>query len=347
VRVFVYEFVTAGGFVAGDIPRCLPREGQAMRRALVEDFLALGTEILVLNGARMPPPSLAKNRTAGSLITREVASPGEADQGFDEFAAAADWTIVIAPEFAGILLDRCRRVEAVGGKLLGPSPAVVAIAADKQATADCLSRAAVPTPEGCTIAAGEPLPPGFPFPAVVKPRDGAGSQQVHLVASETAARAALVAIDGPARIERYYPGAAASVAVLCGPAGQFPLPPCRQLLSDDGRFVYLGGCLPLAKPLAARATELALWAVAALPGPYGYLGVDILLGADAAGTADVVIEINPRLTTSYVGLRAAADVPGALAAAMLAVVEGRMPRLSFRSLRVEYTPDGWVGFLPC
>ena len=77
-------------------------------------------------------------------------------------------------------------------------------------------------------------------------------------------------------------------------------------MSDDGRFVYLGGSLPLPHALASRATRLAQQAVAALPDPLGYVGVDLVLGADADGADDYVIEINPRLTTSYIGLRAAA-----------------------------------------
>ena len=59
-------------------------------------------------------------------------------------------------------------------------------------------------------------------------------------------------------------GVAASVALLCGPVGVHPLPPCRQHLSDDERFGYLGGSLPLADVLARRATELARRAVAAV-----------------------------------------------------------------------------------
>jgi predicted ATP-grasp superfamily ATP-dependent carboligase len=43
-----------------------------------------------------------------------------------------------------------------------------------------------------------------------------------------------------------------------------------------------------------------------LPQPLGYLGVDLILGEDGNGAVDCVVEINPRLTTSYVGLQAAA-----------------------------------------
>ena len=61
---------------------------------------------------------------------------------------------------------------------------------------------------------------------------------------------------------------------------------------------YVGGRVPLVSELVDRATELGRRAVAAVPGLRGFVGVDLILGAD-----DRVVEINPRLTTSYIGLR--------------------------------------------
>jgi hypothetical protein len=68
--------------------------------------------------------------------------------------------------------------------------------------------------------------------------------------------------------------------------------------------------------------------------------VDLVLGDDPAGREDVVIEVNPRLTTSYVGLRAAARTN--LAGAMLAVAQGNLVELPFSPARVEFTADGTV-----
>jgi predicted ATP-grasp superfamily ATP-dependent carboligase len=53
--------------------------------------------------------------------------------------------------------------------------------------------------------------------------------------------------------------------------------------------------------LDQRARDLAWRAISAVPGLSGYVGVDLVLGE-----TDVAIEINPRLTTSYVGYRALA-----------------------------------------
>jgi hypothetical protein len=144
-------------------------------------------------------------------------------------------------------------------------------------------------------------------------------------------------------LEQFVPGMAASVAVLCGPAGRITLPPTKQRVSDDGRLRYLGGELPIAPGLARRATALAERALAALPAVTGYVGVDLVLGRDANGTEDVVIEINPRLTTSYVGLRAlAADN---LSAAMCRVAQGERVQVNFDTRPLEFDTEGNASFL--
>jgi predicted ATP-grasp superfamily ATP-dependent carboligase len=107
-------------------------------------------------------------------------------------------------------------------------------------------------------------------------------------------------------------------------------------LSDDGRFKYRGGELPIPHELARRAVVLSQRAVDCVPGLLGYVGVDIVLGETAEG--DRAIEINPRLTTSYVGLRTLADFN--IAEAMIAVAEGsRLPSLRWKSGRIRFGPD--------
>ncbi len=128
------------------------------------------------------------------------------------------------------------------------------------------------------------------------------------------------------------------VAVLAGPEGHRLLPACGQDL--DAQFGYQGGWLPLARPLAQRAARLAEAVIASLPRGSGYLGIDLVLGDDPGGADDVVIEVNPRLTTSYVGLRAATS--DNLSAAMLELAEGRSACLSFDADEVHFRADGKI-----
>jgi len=354
VRIFVFEFITGGGLLpeqvaVGNREKSVPRvldssllaEGLAMVTALASDFSAIqDCRVHVLQDGDVPLHLFA------DVSTHPVHNQAEYQSAFVEQAAAADWTVLIAPECQGSLLERVETALACGGRLLSPGPQVVRPASDKHATAEHLWRAGVPAPRGAIWTLGEPLPADLQFPLVVKPRDGAGSQGVRLVHSLDALRAAareMVADSGDeslkeTRVEEYAAGVAVSVAFLCGPRERVALPACEQRLSSDGHFTYLGGMTPLAAPLAARATALARRAINTLADPFGYLGVDLVLGVDPAGSGDRVIEINPRLTTSYVGLRAA--VSENLAAAMLRIALGQPGEIGAVVRRVEFTADG-------
>lgn len=334
MRIFVYELVTGGGLLGGNAPpsSSLFREARAMVTALAADFAAIeGVEVAALRDAR-----LADLQFPGCTV-HDVATPKQERDEFDRLAARSDWSVMIAPETDGALLDRATAVLAAGGRLLGPPTALIRLASDKHETALRLAAAGERVPAGRVLPAGEPLPFDFPYPAVLKPQGGAGSQEVRLVPG---AETSIPPSSKPRRLERYHPGLAASVAVLCGPKGHVALPPCRQRLGGESGFAYLGGALPLDGTLTERATRLALAAISALEAPLGYIGVDLVLGDDPLGADDVVVEINPRLTTSYVGLRAATGQN--LAAAMCQIASGQPVSLLFRSQALQYDADGTI-----
>jgi predicted ATP-grasp superfamily ATP-dependent carboligase len=267
-----------------------------------------------------------------------IHSTGEHDEQLQRAAASAERTLLIAPEFDGYLAHVCGLTEEAGARLLSPSRGFIDVASDKQRTAELLAQCGITVPTGVPIAAGERLPRTFPFPAVLKPRDGAGSQGVTLLAQHPGddfhAPAAM-------RLEKFIAGQPASIAALCGPRGNVLLPPCSQRLSGDGRFAYLGGETPVVTPLAERAQRWAAAALAALPPTTGYVGIDLVLGDSP--TDDTVIEINPRLTTSYVGLRQL--VRENLAVAMLQTADGHPPILSLRPGRLEFNGAGEVHWI--
>ena len=334
MRIFVYEFVTGGGWYSwgeGVPPESLVREGMAMAAAIVADLATLGhTDVVLLRDHRFDHPP------CGCVRTVLVASRFEELAAFKQLATESDWTIVIAPEFSGFLAQRSAIVEKLGGRLLGPDLATIRLTSDKHRTAEHLAQRNIPVPRGLPLEPHASLPIAFTYPAVLKPRGGAGSLGVRLVRSATD----VDKITEPSRLEVFCGGEPVSVAFLCGPAGNRPLIPCRQRLSEDGRFSYLGGSLPLSQPCAARATGLARQALATLGPLRGYLGVDLVLGSASDGSADVVIEINPRLTTSYVGLRAVAR--SNLAQAMLRIADGCDACIVFDDREVEFDATGRV-----
>ncbi len=302
---FVYEYCCAIG--AGG---SLGREGRAMRDAVADDF----------------------RRLAADVLTLDAAGDAEAEQ-FRAMAARCDNTLVIVPESDGLL---AARVGWAGGRAINSTTAAIRLTADKLATFDLWRAAGVPTPH--SYPAHRFMPADLPL--VFKPRDGAGSEGVRLVERWEDFRDSARGQVGRLMCQQFVPGRAASVAFLIGPSQSVPLLPTFQHLSDDGRFSYLGGELPIPPALAARAVALGRRAIDCVPGLRGYVGVDLVLGEAADGSQDFAIEINPRLTTSYVGLRALANTN--LAGAMLDVCAGRPVEVRWMPERVSFTPDGAV-----
>ena len=140
MRVFVYEH-TCGGGMAGDYrSRSLRAEGWAMLTAVVADFARVcGTEVVTLLDEQTETPA------DGRILHR--VRPGEEERAFRQAARAADFTLVVAPEFDNLLISRCCWAAEEGSRLLGPTPEAIRLTADKLALGRHLRDRGVSTPE--------------------------------------------------------------------------------------------------------------------------------------------------------------------------------------------------------
>jgi predicted ATP-grasp superfamily ATP-dependent carboligase len=281
-----------------------------MLSALLDDLARCpGVQIRTLLSPQRSSPQQLSER-----IIIQCIQPADEIDAFCALATAADWSLVIAPEFGDILAERSRWVEEAGGRLLGSSIKAIYATADKLRLSQLWSARGIPTPS-----------PELTYPLVCKPRFGAGSQATFLVHDEeeleqARRQARAEGWSGELMLQRYMPGLAVSVAFLSGKRQRHSLPAVEQRLSCDGRFRYLGGRLPLRENLDRRARRLAERASKCIEGLHGWFGVDLVLGDAEDGSGDVAIEINPRLTTSYLGLRQLARFN--LAESLLAVATG-------------------------
>jgi hypothetical protein len=312
MRVLLYEWCSSGGLVE-DAPT-IAREGRMMLEALAADAAKEpGLEVAVLVTAARPidlPPQ----------VQRLAVDQGHDRAALVAAAARADWTLIVAPESDGILLDRVRAVRAAGGRVLAPADGQIATAADKQATIDVLAARGLPVPAGRSLAAGEPIPLGFRLPAVRKARGGCGGEALEMIDRLDRPPAALAT-----RLEALTTGTPVGVSLICGPAGPLALRPMRQRFTAGAAPRYLGSDLLADEATALRATALAIRAAAALDAETGWLGVDLILGLEPDGRGDRVLEVNPRLTTSFVGL--APLFASSLVAAMIGAAMGQQPAL--------------------
>ena len=307
-----------------------------MLRAVVADFAALdGWDVITTRDPRLP----------GELPGWQVhaVQPGGFDDTFAACLAACDAALVVAPEQAGLLARLVERVEQAGVLHLGSRSDAVRVAADKLETLSRLARAGVPVPP--TLEAPTPsVAASLGFPLIVKPRDGAGCVGLRRVLKPADlagawAEATAEAGGSPLIAQPYLPGRHASVSLICDGRAALPISLNAQEIVEGARFEYRGGVVPWEHPLRARALEVAARASSLVPGLSGYVGVDLVLGADA-----VVMEINPRLTTAYTGLRRAVGVN--LAGVLLRAARGgtleRIPLVA----RARFTAGGRVRVEP-
>jgi hypothetical protein len=307
MRVVLYEWCLSGGLAGGDA--AIAREGRMMLEALAADAAkdpALDVTVLVEAGRAIALPD--RTRAVTVPVGDDVASLVAA-------ARAADWAVVVAPETAGELAARVRAVRAAGGHVLAPADRAIAIASDKQATVDALAARGLPMPAGRPLAAGESIPAGFHMPAVRKARTGCGGDGLQILDTHDAEPASF-----PARLEAFALGTPVGVSAICGPRATIVLPPLRQVFAASPSPRYLGSDTLADERLAARARALAARALAAVGVDCGWAGVDLILGPGADGRDDRVLEVNPRVTTSFVGQ--AGLFESSLVAAMISAATG-------------------------
>ncbi|OYW13120.1 MAG: hypothetical protein B7Z55_17375, partial [Planctomycetales bacterium 12-60-4] len=184
------------------------------------------------------------------------------------------------------------------------------------------------------------------FPCVIKPRDGAGSflvRRADTLSDWRRIRDEYAAHGQPSAIRQaYIPGRALSIAGWHKEGLVTWFPVAAQHLSTDGRFEYRGGQIPFDLPPAIlqAVQDLAVRTAHVVPGLNGYFGCDVVC-PDIAPVQPLLVEINPRFTTSYVGYRRWwAGNP------WCGWLSGCIPELCCRSMggHIEFTAAGDVEF---
>ena len=219
--------------------------------------------------------------------------PGEGDfaAGIEMLAPDCDMGLVIAPDH---LLSRFTMILEQHTHNLGWGFMTVALCANKVQTQKILRQHNIPIP-------GDP----GSGKTVIKPIKGCGAQGVRISSGN---------VGDNEFAERYIEGEHYSVSIIpnriIGDAclyysGNPPLVLAvnRQKIDvgADGAFRYLGGETPVHPPREEDIISTAKKAVEVL-GCQGYCGVDIVL-ADQV----YVVDVNPRITTSLVGIAACMD----------------------------------------
>lgn len=280
--------------------------GLAMRDAMVADLLRLhGCEVTVASASDCPAPP--------GRVACVAPDPGESAADFVARGAAGhDLVWLVAPETDGLLAQLQRRVGR--DRWLGCSAEAIEVASSKSATTLRLAAHGLWTP---LAFADDPRTRRW----VVKPDDGAGAVATQRLDAREVAQAELArrSVAGEAVVlEPWVEGDALSLSLHCDRDGAELLSVNRQRIVIDasGNVNFDGVALDvIAASDRRRATlaQLARRVHEAVPGLRGFVGIDLVWHEHAG---PVVVEINPRVTSAYVGL---SDALGRnLAAAVIA-----------------------------
>ncbi len=288
MRVLLIEAILSGLF--RNVNSSILSEGLAMVLSLIHDLSNASHSVSTvvcrdfLKLSRFLKPSTVRKISDVSFLELR------------KLAQLHDLTYIVAPEYNGLL---AHVLEELDGFHVCSDHETVKRVSDKAAVMSELSRIGLKTPETLMHIPGDtidldPLKP----PLLVKPRTGTGCEGLKVFKSSVELKRFLLKNkEREFLIQRFVKGVPASISLLTDGLKALPISLNRQFISIS-RSMYLGGYTPMHHRLLKDAFEAAIKAVELFKGLRGYVGVDVVLSKDGV----YVIEINPRLTVSYVGL---------------------------------------------
>lgn len=322
MKLLVFEYATAMGLQDPSITV----EGQHMLEGLITDLNPIGADYILSEDSQIDYQTInheSENCTP-LIIDRELVS------WLDENVSGYDACFPVAPEEDLILYEITKILEENEVKTIGSSSEAVLACSDKFETYNRL-KDDFPMMESEKVffsaiknykdifSRGEKM--------LVKPADGVSCSGVQIVQSygdfiKASAHLKRTTSLPYFLLQDHVEGESTSVSILSTGEKTTSLSLNRQNIGfNQGKLTYNGGEVPYQHSLSDDAQDIAEKVVKSMGGLKGYVGVDLLL--DEANDEVYILEINPRLTTSYVALRRLLNFN--LGEAIIKAVDGELP----------------------
>jgi tyramine---L-glutamate ligase len=309
LNLLILEYVSGGGYANQQLSSSILSEGYGMLRSLISDCKAAGHNVTALLDSRLEeynPPNKADQ-------TIFVSTPNELHTKLEGGASVADAVYVIAPESGQVLEKLVQSIEASGVTSLNCNVDAIKRVSNKMTTYETLKRMGLKVPETVLLDIHEKignikqLTKELGYPLVFKPLDGVSCSGLSIIKDEGDVALAVKKVADESNSEQFIAqkrvkGEAASACVISTGEEAVAVTLNRQFVTLGSPYEeseYCGGAVPFEHNREKEALRAAERAVEGIGGLKGYVGVDIILTDEEP----VVLEVNPRLTTSYVGLR--------------------------------------------
>ena len=291
----VLEYICSGGFFAKTLPASLANEGRRMLQALLNELkLIKQIQVLLLLDPRFNDLDLPDN----CLVT--WADHADFWLNLEEHLANCDAVLPIAPEQDGLLARIATRIIAQHKQLWLSHPQTIDLCTDKLQTIKLLARFGLPVIKTERYTDFTWVDIG---PWVIKPIDGLGCQGsriTHHSLKETPLEADSLIVQPD--IE----GDAISLSCVFTAENAYLLSCNRQHVKlKQQRFELIGCTVNIEHELRHVFEKMIQTIARALPELWGYIGIDLIVSPQYG---PLILEINPRLTTSFVGLNPATGI---------------------------------------
>ena len=295
MKVFLFDYASGGGFTHRALDRSQMHQDEIIVRALMADLCALpGINVTTTWDGRLPEIDMAQS-------VNVIPVSGQVESHFNDCVEDADAVWLIAPEADDILENLSRSVLSHNRILLGCTPDAVVVSASKLRTVQTLAAAGIRTVDTYTLS--DDLPTQIaPSAWVVKPDKGAGCRNSRILSSPLKAQTWIRENSGDDFImQPFISGQPCSLSLICC-NGLARVMSCnkQRIAVRDNQLYFLGSTINSFTDISGDLDRLAQRIAAAIPGLWGFVGVDFIL----TDTGPVVLEVNPQMTTSCAGLHA-------------------------------------------
>ncbi|MCW4015136.1 MAG: ATP-grasp domain-containing protein [Candidatus Bathyarchaeota archaeon] len=309
MNLLIFEYVSGGGYANTKLPSSILSEGYAMLQSLIADYKAAGHEVTTFLDSRLRvfnPPN-----EADKIIW--ISSPNEVQVQLRELSSLVDAVYAIAPESNQILQKLLETIVDSDGTSLNCKVDAINQVSNKMTNYERLKKLGLKVPQTVLLNINEKpenirhLTKQLDYPLVFKPIDGVSCGGLSIIRDETDIKKAIKKVAQESTSQQFIAqnlikGKAASACVFSTGEKALAVTLNQQfvtLATPDEESSYYGGAVPFCHVLEKKAVKTAEKAVETISGLKGYVGVDLILTDEEP----IVMEINPRLTSSYIGLR--------------------------------------------
>ncbi|MFX1314901.1 MAG: ATP-grasp domain-containing protein [Promethearchaeota archaeon] len=312
--VFIFEFVSGGGFNQVDIPSSLFCEGFGMLKSLIEDFKLMDFAITTILDYRIY--FLSSYLKADKV--HKIDAKDNYLKIFKRYIRECKYIFIIAPESSNILYYLTKVAKSSNKVILSVDLEGIKIGSSKIITYNFFKKNKIDTPKTYVIPLkNNNLDLEFMIKKfndlnrsiIIKPEDGVGAESIYYFERENQIREFFHAISNnfdynrPYILQEFIEGKDLSLSLIGFSANSnFPiiLTVNAQDVNIRPKSEYFGGYTPvenhkeILNDIARTINQINLTKF------NGYFGIDLIRKKDKSL---YFLEINPRLTTSYVGLR--------------------------------------------